>query len=715
MFVIGLRRVARLFAGLLPALLLAMLAPAAAADPQVGRAAAPGWVDWLAMPAANPDRLRAAEDGVYDLLFDTQVRIAGGQEVTFRRRVIKVLDRAGLEGAAQTQVDFDPAFEKLAINRAAIWRDGHMIDRTAGAAIDILRRESELDNGIITGHRTAVVRLDDVQVGDVVDIGWSWQALSSPWPGDYFAQPDMGWSVPMALTRFRLIVPAGKPIAIRQSQGLPRPVVRAAAGEVEREWRVVDPDPVAAVKHAPAWWHRWPYLDISTMDSWAAVAASGLRQFQGDQTLPAGYAARVDAIAAASADPAKRAIAALRLVQDSIRYTSLSIGLGGFVPRHPAEVVRSGFGDCKDKSQLLAVTLRRLGIPAWPALTDIDEGPGLAARLPSAAAFDHVIVLARIGGRDRWFDATESHQGGTMKTLADLPYGYALPLRPGQRGLLAIPDPTPAAHTMASVETYRYRHGGLALTVETSFSGDEADAKRGELASAGAAKVQRGYLDYYRASYPGIAEDGDMRVTDDRDANRLLIRESYRLPGTARDYAKTLASLQVTADSLRSLYKEIDDADGRTAPIVLPWTIRRAHRIVFDMPGYAIDLPRLEDSHGPAFDMTARATHQGSRAVMDFTLAGRARVLPASAAADYARQLKELDDATNWTVNVTTPGVASLDAPWVGLALAILLIAGLVALRLLHRRNRRRPLVPHAPTGTQLVIRHVPITRRDAA
>jgi hypothetical protein len=715
LFVIDLRRALRRVAWVVSLMLLAWVAPAAAADPRVERSPAPAWIEWLAQPAVNPGRIRAAEGGVYDLLYDSQIRTGTGPEQSFRRRMIKVIDRAGLEDAAQTKIDFDPAFEHLLLHRAAIWRDGRMIDRTAAVDIDILRREGELDDGIITGRRTALVRLDNVQVGDVVDIAWTWQAVSSPWPGEYFSQPDMGWSVPVGLTRFRLITPAAKTVAIRQSAGLPKPVVRMAGPMVEREWRVADAAPIPEIGHTPAWWHAWPRLDISTMPSWAAVAAAGARQFQVDQTLPAAYAARVDAIAAASADPARRAIAALRLVQDSIRYTSLSIGLGGFVPRSPAEVIRSGFGDCKDKSQLLATTLRRLGIPAWPALTDSDEGPGLARSLPSEAVFDHVIILARIGGQDRWLDATMSHQGGTLATLAALPYGYALPLRPGQRALAGIPNPTPSANTMMVVETYRYVGGGLKLDVETVFSGDEADIKRSELASSGIAKVERGYLDYYRGAYPGIARAGELRIADNRDANRLVIGESYSLPTSAKDYTKTIANLQATAESVRGLYKELDDADDRTAPIILPWPIKRVHRIVLDMPGYGIQLPRLEDSHGPAFDLVARSWHDGSQAIMEFTLTGKARVLPASAAKDYAKQVVALNDATSWTLDASTPGLAPLGAGWLGLAIAVLLIFSFMALAMLRRRSRRMALIVRNDTNSQLVIRHVPITRRNAA
>ena len=142
MFAIGLRGVFWRALRLLPVAMLVLVAPVSAADPQIARGAAPAWVQWLAPPPVNPDRLRSAEDGIYDLLYDTQTRITGPQEVTFRRQLTKVLERAGLEKAAQAQIDFDPAFQKLQVNRVAIWRDGKMIDRPVILKAERLLRES---------------------------------------------------------------------------------------------------------------------------------------------------------------------------------------------------------------------------------------------------------------------------------------------------------------------------------------------------------------------------------------------------------------------------------------------------------------------------------------------------------------------------------------------------------------------------------------------
>ncbi len=105
-------------------------------------------------------------------------------------------------------------------------------------------------------------------------------------------------------------------------------------------------------------------------------------------------------------------IQAMRLVQDEIRYVSLSMGRGSYIPRDPATVLRSGFGDCKDKALLLASRLCRLGVPAEVALADLDQGRALDQHLPALGDFDHAIVKATIGSRTYWLDATNYLQGG---------------------------------------------------------------------------------------------------------------------------------------------------------------------------------------------------------------------------------------------------------------------------------------------------------------
>ena len=63
-----------------------------------------------------------------------------------------------------------------------------------------------------------------------------------------------------------------------------------------------------------------------------------------------------------------------RLHRD-IRYTGVEFRDAAIVPARPAETLKRGFGDCKDKSTLLVCLLRAAGIPAEVALLKSGSGP----------------------------------------------------------------------------------------------------------------------------------------------------------------------------------------------------------------------------------------------------------------------------------------------------------------------------------------------------
>lgn len=672
-------------------LLVTLLVPASAKVPGVARTPAAGWIDWIALPKANPARLRDVQNGYYNLLTDDQVRAVGRYETTFHRQLLQVVDRAGLEDAAQAKVDFDPAIDHFVINRVAIWRDGKLIDHSRDASVEILRREGSLDDNIITGEQTAVVRVADVRVGDIVDMAWSWTTFASVWPNHFFATYTLNWAVPVALTRARVTMPADRPVKIRSDNGAPAPMVTHEGALVTREWRMADADPILAPERSPQWWSPWASVSVSTMADWRSIVAWGRPHFERDLSLPLPFAQQLDAIAAKSPDPAARAIAALRLVQDSIRYTSVSIGQGSFIPRTPAETIANGYGDCKDKSLLLVAALRRLGIEAWPALTDIDEGPGLDQGLPRPDRFDHVIVEARIGGVDHWFDATASHQGGTLKTLAQLPYGFALPLRAGQDRLEAIPDAVPARPTMTEIDTYRRDSGGLTLTVRTDTFGDEADALRSRLARDGVGKTERDYLKYYRDQFPGLLSLNPLSVQDVRDANHVTTIEQYRLPASESGYKKTLGNLEVWASGVRDIFKNAGSAK-RSAPIALPYPYNRTQRIVIDAPGFLPALPELESNHGVAFDLDAHASRDGSKLLLDYHLVSKKPLLDGADAPELARQVEALNNSTYATLDLNKIGnLGSEQARWPAPVAALVLVTGVTLIALRARRRASAP------------------------
>jgi transglutaminase-like putative cysteine protease len=101
-------------------------------------------------------------------------------------------------------------------------------------------------------------------------------------------------------------------------------------------------------------------------------------------------------------------------VQDEVRYLGIELGTYSHTPTGPSKVFERRFGDCKDKTLLLATVLNELGIDARPALVNTDARRALDGWQPSPYAFDHVIVRAELGGKTYWLDPTTPYQRGTL-------------------------------------------------------------------------------------------------------------------------------------------------------------------------------------------------------------------------------------------------------------------------------------------------------------
>jgi hypothetical protein len=119
-----------------------------------------------------------------------------------------------------------------------------------------------------------------------------------------------------------------------------------------------------------------------------------------------------------------------RYVAQDIRYVSIALGLGGYQPRTPDEVMRTGFGDCKDKATIFVAMLNRMGLEAHPVL--LNSQGGVEESLPSLTQFDHAIAAYRLPGETAWryTDLTAE-----LVPLGELPFGPQ-----GEFGIIVKPD-----------------------------------------------------------------------------------------------------------------------------------------------------------------------------------------------------------------------------------------------------------------------------------
>lgn len=496
----------------------------------------PAWVVDRAVPDVAKARLDQAQEGVAYLIADSQVQVRPDGYDTWFRTTTKVVNRSGLESSGQLTLVFDPAFETVDLNAVRLIRGGKVIDLTAETRFRVVEREDDLDEGILKGTLKAIANVPDVRVGDIVDFATTVRTKTTLWPNHAFFGFTHRYSDPLALHAIRYLWPAGMTPQYKSLNGEFSFTKKTTGSGLEWERVVVDAPAAQGESDVPTDAFQWGRVAISTMRDWSEVSRWAVELYKGDETLPAALKERLDAIAARSASPADRLTEALRFVQDEIRYVGEELGAGSYLPRRPATVVARGYGDCKDKSLLLSVALRHLGIDAVPALVSTRVGNRLPDLLPSPVEFDHVIVRAVIDGKILWLDPTGAHQGGRGAAIVPADLGYALPIRAGQAGLEKMSGFAERAGKMTVLEQFAVDEAAavpLTLHVETRYTDARADGVRASLAKSSLEGFSKNNLDFYLKRFPGLTESKPLEILDDRDQNVITMVENYAMSADA--------------------------------------------------------------------------------------------------------------------------------------------------------------------------------------
>ncbi len=190
--------------------------------------------------------------------------------------------------------------------------------------------------------------------------------------------------------------------------------VQIRYSEARLRWRVGEPDggflvkespgvlevsgrdlpPYEPPEHAPSYDSAIPLLWLAWDDegSWANVGmwydgmAAGARE---DNSASSAVAMRlVDGLES----PRERLEALVDYVRGDIRYESVGIGTGAFVPTPPAEVIERTWGDCKDMAELLSQMLGAVGIPSRAVLLRAGKDGRIDRKFPSPNQFNHMIL-----------------------------------------------------------------------------------------------------------------------------------------------------------------------------------------------------------------------------------------------------------------------------------------------------------------------------------
>lgn len=422
---------------------LALAAPALAAAPQSATAAAksseilrgppPAWAA-SSEPLAVPDNA----GGPFFMRYqDVIIHVDGKGEAQFTAYRARILNSAALP-MGNLAMAWNPANGPTTVHTIRVYREGQVVDVLQNAKFEILRREDQLETATLDGMLTAVLHVPDLRVGDELEVALT-TAVSDPTLGRHVSGLlYLGATPPPG--RYRLELSWDKD---RKPLFAISPDMRAASAEsADRITLRFDNPPVRQpLKDAPPRYQWQRAVEYTTFADWPALSRQFAPLFARAATLSPQSPLRQEAarIAAAHGDPLARAAAALKLVQQDVRYIYVGLNGGNLTPATADDTWQRRYGDCKAKTALLLALLGELGIAAEPVLAStqgIDDG--YDEPLPGVKLFDHVFVRAHIGGRDFWLDGTLPPVAGPALEPA-LPLRNVLPLTTAGSPITAVP------------------------------------------------------------------------------------------------------------------------------------------------------------------------------------------------------------------------------------------------------------------------------------
>jgi hypothetical protein len=620
---------------------------------------------WVLEVAKTPTPKLPPEVGAHVLLDELRVDIgADGKAVFNRRYVTRILNQSGDE-AASVAAYYDEKADRLGEGAAWLVRGGKAIKE------EPLRKWLDVclisDGAVFTEQRSRM--LSFAREALVNDVFAAEYRVTRPL---LFAQMrfDFSWGVPIACQRYQVRVPPGWSLTSLQ-EGNQKPTSASFPEQHTWVWEMTGIPFVPAEEWAPRLNPDTPRMfltfvpptgakapPVERFQSWADVGVWNEKLSAGQRDTDELMRSVVERLTSATGD----AMSTLREVcghVQRLRYVAVDRNLGmgfGYRPRRATEVLSRGYGDCKDKANLLCAMLQLAGIRAHLVAVRAGDHHPVNEQWPSPLQFDHAIVAIEVdstidlpavtstpaGQRLLIFDPTDD-----CTVLGDLPWNIQgtkgfiklgaestlidIPTLPGEqkwlfltRGKVAIGS---AGTAVGSVEfSGRRQAGGRARRVLRDLSAKELSDAAVRYMSA----MLRGVL-VRNIGYRDEPASGDAVLSFELAAPAVF----QAGPG-----GMTLMRLDVfNRDTVPQL-----GTRERSQPIEVRPVIDDEEVSFFLPPGFAIEdipAPVKKTSTYGSFER-AIEVRDGSEIVLRRRLQLKAQILPA---ADYAKLRAFLTEA----------------------------------------------------------------------
>lgn len=198
---------------------------------------------------------------------------------------------------------------------------------------------------------------------------------------------------------------------------------------------------------------------------------------KGRDQLPQPLIEKVQALVKNEPNVVQRVRIVYEFLQNTTRYVSIQLGIGGWQTMKAEEVFAKGYGDCKALSNYTTALLKSLGIPAFQTLIRAGEHEtDLYPEFPSFQ-FNHVLVCVPVLSDTLWLECTSQHNPfGFMGSFTSDRYAVVITNDGGK--LVRTPKYRPQDNGQVRWAQIKLNEQGDATAqLHTAYSGEQYETR----------------------------------------------------------------------------------------------------------------------------------------------------------------------------------------------------------------------------------------------
>jgi len=227
------------------------------------------WVsEWSWITPTNSTAEDKSE-GVRYLLFERQDNPAEKERFV---HVVRFMENTmAVQNSGSLSFNFDPSYQELVLHRVRIYRNGNVLDKLDRAKIKIIQPEAQLSGDIFTGEYSAVLFVEDLRVGDVLEYAYTTRGANPVLDGHYATTMMVQSSQPVDRQRMRVVWTLPKPLYSRENSVSVPPRKKPWNGGTEYVWDFTALGEIPYEDDLPFELDPYPTLEFTDFSNWADV------------------------------------------------------------------------------------------------------------------------------------------------------------------------------------------------------------------------------------------------------------------------------------------------------------------------------------------------------------------------------------------------------------------------------------------------------------